>query len=384
MATTPIVSGVQYSGKWTLQSQAQAVAAGTWTGFPFLYAWGLNTYGGLGLGNTTSYSSPKQVGSLTTWLKISAGAYTSSAIKTDGTLWTWGYGPDGALGLGNITSYSSPKQVGTLTNWSQISIGSSHVATIKTDGTLWTWGFNLYGQLGIGNRTSYSSPKQVGALTTWSKVASGWYFTFGIKTDGTLWSWGLNNNGQLGINLLAANRSSPTQVGSLTTWLSIAGGNYHAVATKTDGTLWTWGKNNKGQIGDGTSSPTVTISSPIQIGALTNWLTVAAGSYYTVATKTDGTIWAWGDNSSGALGTGNITYYSSPKQIGALTTWSKISILSSTFAIKTDGTLWAWGYNLQGQMGLGNRTNYSSPKQVGSLATWQQVSAGNGHTIAIG
>jgi alpha-tubulin suppressor-like RCC1 family protein len=384
MATTTITSGVQYSGKWTLQSQAQAVAAGTWTGFPFLYAWGQGTYGQTGLNNNTNYSSPKQVGSLATWLKVSAGGYTSTSIKTDGTLWTWGYNVEGELAQGNVTNYSSPKQVGALTNWAQVSVGSSHVAAIKTDGTFWTWGFGLYGALGLGNRTNYSSPKQVGALTTWSKVACGWYFTFGIKTDGTLWAWGRNQSGNLGTGAVGSSKSSPNQVGSLTNWLSISGGNYHAVATKTDGTLWAWGDNTKGQIGDGTSSPSIVVSSPVQIGSLTDWLNVSAGSSYTVAAKTDGTLWAWGEGLYGKLGFGNSVNYSSPKQIGALTTWSKISTWYATLAIKTDKTLWSWGANPNGELGLGNRTYYSSPKQVGSLSNWQQASIGTYSAIAIG
>ena len=125
MATTTIVSGVQYSGIWNISSQANAKAAGTWPeGSPqALYAWGGGYSGRLGLGNTTNYSSPKQIGALTNWLNISGGGYSTTAVKKDGTLWSWGYNLYGMLGLGNTTAYSSPKQVGALTNWSSTSNG---------------------------------------------------------------------------------------------------------------------------------------------------------------------------------------------------------------------------------------------------------------------
>jgi len=139
----------------------------------YLYEWGQNNFGQLGLNNRTNYSSPKQVGSLTTWLNLSAGYYHALASKTDGTLWTWGRNSLGQLGLGNTTNYSSPKQVGSLTNWSSVFGSNYFTFGIKTDGTLWTWGQNSQGQLGLGNTTNYSSPKQVGALTNWSTAAVG-------------------------------------------------------------------------------------------------------------------------------------------------------------------------------------------------------------------
>ena len=173
MATT-VITGVQYSGIWSLAGQANAKALGTWPVFgPKLYSWGSGTNGGLALGNTTSYSSPKQVGSLADWLVISA-QYSSGAVavKTDGTLWGWGSGASGVLGLGNTTNYSSPKQVGSLTGWSKVSAAKAFCIAVKTDGTLWSWGVNDFGQLGLGNTTNYSSPKQVGSLTTWLKLSA--------------------------------------------------------------------------------------------------------------------------------------------------------------------------------------------------------------------
>ena len=357
---------------------------------PGLFSWGLNVNGQLGLGNTTTLSSPVQVGALATWSKLSEGYKSSHAIKTDGTLWSWGFNNAGQGGLGNTTAYSSPKQVGALTTWATVSSGgystTNHTLAIKTDGTLWSWGSNQGGKLGLGNLTSYSSPKQIGALTTWSKVSVGENFSLAIKTDGTLWSWGIGNYGKLGLGN-TTDYSSPKQVGALTTWATLAAGAENfSVAIKTDGTLWSWGKNNYGTLGLGN---TTNYSSPKQVGALTAWATVVAGSDHTLSIKTDGTLWSWGRNQSfgifaGRLGDGTTTTRSSPVQIGALTTWSKVAAGSyHSLAIKTDGTLWSWGASYNGPLGHGNATNYSSPVQVGALTTWTVVASGFRTTLAI-
>ena len=197
-----------------------------------LWSWGRNSYGLLGLGDTTNRSSPNQIGSLTPWLRISAGYNHSLAIKTDGTMWSWGMNPWGQLGLGNLTYRSSPVQVGALTTWLTIASGSYHSMAIKTDGTMWgLGGRNSNGQLGLGNTTNYSSPKQVGALTNWLNIASGSYHNMAIKTDGTMWAWGNSSSGRLGIgNSATVYVSSPVQVGALTTWSTVDAGGQHTMA----------------------------------------------------------------------------------------------------------------------------------------------------------
>lgn len=358
---------------------------------PQLWSFGVDTNGQLGIGTSGfNKSSPVQVGALTNWSSVATGGTAFSvAVKTDGTLWSWGNNYKGQLGLGiygSGTYYSSPKQIGALTNWIYSACGDTFAAAIKTDGTLWTWGNNLYGQLGLNSSGAYqtkASPNQVGALTNWSSISCGFANMLAVKTDGTLWSWGRNNNGQLG-NSNTSNYSSPIQIGALTTWLKVVSGSYHSLAIKTDGTLWSWGNNGIGNLGLGN---TTYYSSPKQIGALTTWtinnITKTLGSS-SLALKSDGTLWSWGYNAQGQLGLGNATNYSSPKQVGLLTDWLRVSGGPyHTLAVKTGGTLWSWGYGPGGALGLGNETSYSSPKQVGALTTWTKVSAGGNFSMAI-
>ena len=302
------------------------------------------------------------------------------------SLWTWGLNSSGQLGSNTVVDRSSPVQVGALTTWAQVSVGGKSTAAVKSDGTLWAWGYNKDGAIGDNTTVSRSSPVQIGALTTWTQVSAGNNFTAAIKTDKTLWTWGNNSPyGPLGQNDIT-NRSSPVQVGALTNWSQVSAGNTHTAAVKTDGTLWTWGRNNRGQLGDGTITDK---SSPIQVGALTTWSQVSAGvnganTQSTAAVKTDGTLWAWGINSNGQLGDGTVIARSSPVQVGALTTWSQVSTGSrSAAAVKTDGTLWAWGYNNAGQLGTTNVISRSSPVQVGALTNWLQVSAGSYSAAAV-
>ena len=347
-----------------------------------LWAWGGNSYGQLGNGTyTINYSSPVQVGSLTNWKQINGGNFYIFAIKTDGSLWTWGYNMYGGMGISPVNvAYSSPIQIGSLSNWKQVSTNYAHTATIKTDGTLWTWGYNNIGQLGNNTITMYSSPIQIGSLTNWKQISVGQNHSVAIKTDGTLWSWGYNGYGQMG-NGTIINYSSPIQVGSLTNWKYVSCGFYFSFVIKTDGTLWGCGQNNYGQLGNGINS--VNYSSPIQIGILNNWKQISAGYQHAAAVKNDGTLWTWGWNNGGQLGNGTVVNYSSPIQVGSLTNWKQVSCGYYTTAVKTDGTVWTWGWNNNGQLGNGNTIGYSSPIQVGSLTNWKQVFCDSYNTFAI-
>ena len=383
-----------------------------------LWAWGNNGYGVLG-DALPSRSSPTQIGALTNWSKVStASSYYGSngytaAIKTDGTLWTWGLGGP-LLGRGAAVSASSPVQVGALTNWSTISCARMFAASIKTNGTLWTWGYNYDGELGDGTVVSKSSPVQVGAATNWAKVSTSDNFAVALKTDGTIWAWGYNYYGQLGLGHTTS-QSTPAQIGNLTTWTDIEALQGLVIAKKSDGTLWQWGTSPYFGWGrNGTSSPVqvgagttwsklaqgftgaltndnkawmwnITQTklgafacnwpelSPVQVGATNEWSDLRAAGSFGLGIKTNGTLWIWGSNTAGQLGTGDITLRYSPVQVGSATNWLKAADCygSTSGAIKSDGTLWMWGYNAAGAVGDGTNLSRSSPVQVGG--SWQQV-----------
>jgi len=254
---------------------------------------------------------------------------------------------------------------------------------------LFAWGANEYGILGLNNRTKYSSPIQVPGSSIWKASGSGQneirltssnYGKFAIKNDGTLWSWGFNNSGVLGINQPGPSaRSSPTQIPG-TTWSSLAGGWNAMAAVKTDNTLWIWGNNQYGELGQ---NNLVQYSSPIQIPG-TNWSSASSGAANFMARKTDGTLWSWGYGTHGRLAQNNNVAHSSPVQIPG-TNWSEQYTMNQTTmtAIKTDGTLWAWGRNYEGQLGQNQaypgRNAASSPIQVGSGSDWAILAKAAAH-----
>lgn len=376
---TPPVDGEggSASGTWTLQNQLQNSAI--WPKPVFLrelYAWGRNSVGFLGLNDTNNRSSPTQVGAQTDWLQVSS-RYISFAVKTNNTLWSLGgEATSGQSGLGDVIARSSPVQVGALSNWAQVHAPGGATRAIKTDGTLWAWGSGAKGYLGDNSTVNKSSPIQVGALTAWSKVYGTTNSSVALKTNGTLWSWGDNSSGQLGLSIpfSGSNRSSPVQVGALTDWLQVDGGSQHVVALKTNGTIWSWGRANYGQLGH---NNTTYHSSPVQIGSSSDWAQISAGANWCLALKTNGTMWSWGKGGEFQLGLGDEVdppNRSSPVQIGVLTVWSKISAGSfAGFCIRTAGSLWSWGGPSQGALGGNNGSTRYVPTQVGALTTWLRL-----------
>ena len=350
-----------------------------------LWTWGTNTNGQLGDNSSTNRSSPVQtVSGGTNWRLVTCCGYHLAAIKTDGTLWNWGSNANGQLGDNTVTPSSSPIQtVSGGTNWKSVAGSNNYNAAIKTDGTLWTWGVNADGQLGDNSVTPSSSPIQtVSGGTNWKSVTCGIAHNVTIKTDGTLWTWGRNSFGQLGDNT-ATSRSSPIQtVSGGTIWKSISAGALHTAAIKTNGTLWTWGYNNFGQLGDNTVTSR---SSPIQtVSGGTNWKLVSCYYQQTSAIKTDGTLWTWGRNNFGQLGDNTVTSRSSPIQtVSGGTNWKLVAGgIYHTAAIKTDGTLWTWGNNSSGQLGDNTNTARSSPIQTVSAGTNWKSLASNRYNVA--
>jgi alpha-tubulin suppressor-like RCC1 family protein len=372
-----------------------------------LWSTGVNTYGQLGDLTTTIRSSPVQVlpTTKTNWVAVDGGLNFSIGLDSSGSIWTWGFAGNGELGDGTIGNKSSPVQVGTLTNWSKISAGNGGWHAIKTNGTLWSCGFGAFGTLGDGTTTAKSSPVQIGAATNWQNVAGGGYYGLAIRGTagtGSLWAWGYNAEGQLGDGTLTT-RSSPVQIGTLTNWKEIsaghdsgAGSTATSMATKADGTLWAWGRNNDGLLGDET---VISKSSPVQVGTLTTWVSASVGMRVVTAMETTssltGSLYTWGATlpALGRLGPAG-TSVRSPIQLGTFSSsdyqWSKTAVASGfdfTIALKTSdsntGSLFAWGQNASGQLGDGTVVAKSSPIQVGALTTWVSASAGSDHAGAI-
>ncbi|MDP6585529.1 MAG: hypothetical protein QF535_12800, partial [Anaerolineales bacterium] len=355
------------------------IAAGTTSGY--LFGFGTGTNGNLGQNDTAHHSNPIQIGTSNAWAHV-AGAGGTFLVGTNGTLWACGDNSGGNLGDGTVVLRSSPVQIGSLTDWSKVYNATSYTnVAIKTDGTLWGWGVNDEGQVGDGSTTARSSPVQVGALTTWSKANAGDAFGAAIKTDGTLWMWGAATEGELGQGNTTS-VSSPVKVGSQTDWATVSCHNQHVLATKTTGKLYAWGANNYGGLG---LNDTANRSSPVQVGSLTDWGTTqgqaSGGNWHSHAVKSDGTLWSWGINEYGQTGHNNAgsgTYLSSPVQVGTLTDWSTLMDSDGTglhmCAIKTDGTLWSMGKNTNGRLGNNSTANASSPVQVGHHTDWQMVS----------
>jgi len=354
------------------------------------YAWGVATCGTLGEGSSGGWiGSPVVVsGGCTNWIAVSAGERHSAGITRDGNMWAWGFNYFGQLGLNCSTNKSVPNlTVGGFTDWCQVSVGYSHTTALRRNGTVWSWGRNASYSLGDGTAVNRSSPVQVvGGFTDWCQITTNFHSNAAIRTNGTLWTWGSNNTCKLGDGTTTP-RSSPVQVlGGFTDWCQVSGGGAegdHFVALRANGTVWSWGWGTFGQIGN---NSTLNASSPTQLsGAATDWCAVAAGEAHSVAIKTNGTLWAWGLNSNGQLGNNSTLSRSSPVSVtGGVTNWSKVFAGGqTTHALKTDGTLWGFGRNcnLGNNLSTGGR---SSPVLVaGGFNDWSVVDTGFLHTLAI-
>jgi alpha-tubulin suppressor-like RCC1 family protein len=351
-----------------------------------IWGWGGNARGQLGDNTILSRSSPilAAVG-FTDWCQVSAGSSHTAAVRTNGTLWAWGCAGTGRLGDNTATDKSSPVSVvGGFTDWCQVSGGTSHTAAVRTNGTLWAWGNNLSGRLGDNTITSKSSPVSVvGGFTDWCQVSVSVTHAISVRTNCTIWAWGDNTAGILGDNTIVSKSSPVSVVGGFTDWCQVSAGNVHTAAVRTNGTIWGWGCNTSGRIGDNT---TVNKSSPVSVvGGFTDWCQVSAG-YNTAAIRTNGTIWAWGPGICGMLGDNTTVNKSSPVSVvGGFTDWCQVSVgCSHTSAVRTNGTIWSWGCNSYGALGNNDIVSRSSPVSVvGGFTNWKQVSASNNTTLAL-
>jgi len=305
--------------------------------------------------------------------------FISMALKSDGTVRAWGVG---TLGDGNRRGSNTPMQVQDL---SEVTAIASRQA-LRADGTVWTWGGNEHGRLGDGTNSPRFTPVQVNELSGVIAISQG----FALRADGTVWAWGWNPDGQLGDGT-TENRCIPVQVQNLRGITAVSnGGCIYSLALREDGTVWAWGKNDRGQLGDGTyeNKPT-----PIQVSGL-DGITAISAYHHSLALKKDGTVWAWGGNSIWTLENDSVPVINTPVQIQGLDGVTAISAGSAhSLALRKDGTVWAWRGNMHGQLGNGTATEFDKvrnrhpmnhvPMQVQNLNGVSAISAGTQHSMAL-
>jgi alpha-tubulin suppressor-like RCC1 family protein len=291
-----------------------------------VWSWGLNNHGQLGVPNsytvlgipftlTTQRNFPAAVAGITNVIQLSAGVYDSVALKGNGTVWVWGEGTEGELGNGTSSDSSIPVQVSSLTGMIQVAAGNQHVVALQSNGTVWTWGSNSNGQLGNNSTTNSSTPVQVTALSgTFIAVGAGVNFSVALRSDGTVWAWGANPDGELG-NSTTTQSLTPVQVTGLNGIIAISSGGKNTFALQNNGNLWTWGLNGNGQLGNGT---TTSSSTALQVTGLTTTtagvtgLGTGSSALHSLALIGNSAIYGWGDNTNGDLGDGTTTQRTSP------------------------------------------------------------------------
>ncbi|HEX8476428.1 MAG TPA: S8 family serine peptidase [Pyrinomonadaceae bacterium] len=316
---------------------------------------------------------------------VVAGFKHTLIVRNDGTVWAWGDGSAGKLGEGGVwASKLTPLQVSGLTDVTAVAAGEEHSLALRSDGTVWAWGSNVHGLLGEAGGGFRDAPQPVAGLTNITAIAAGGQYNVALRSDGTLWSWGLNNDGLLGIgNTSVFSTHTPTQVAGLDGVVAIAAGRFHTLALRSDGTVWAWGINTSGQMGIPTS--TRVVATPMQINGLANIKAIAAGLAHTVALRNDGVVLGLGSGSSGQLGTNSSASSLTPVQPVGMTSVAHIAAGSGhTLALKTDGTLWAWGANSNGELGEGTSgAGKSRPVQVSNIAGVVQISAKENSNAAL-
>lgn len=452
-----------------------------------VWTWGYGYYGQLGVGNTSTYAYPQKT-NLSNVEKIGSGFYHSMAIKSDGTVYAWGYNAHGQLGDGTTTQRTYPIQITSLSNVLDISGGHSSSIAIK-DKSISTCGYNAYGQIGDGTTTQRNTPvkvldievkpivietsfdnnnifynpdysftpstnifapsneitcsfyldnletpletkvltnpetntqvsfqdidlttlsegihtvkfeiiddtgqsdsksidieimiEDINAPSGFLQVATGDQHAVLLKADGTVWTWGYNNAGQVG-NGTFVNSFEPIKVDSLENVVAIAANYNYSMALKADGTVWTWGYNGHGELGNGTTSSS---SIPVQVSGLTDIKSIAAGYLHAFAIKEDGTVWGWGYNSHYQLGINNTTQYHSPVKNNYLSDVKAIKAgRYHSMALKEDGTVWTWGYGNTHQLGTGNSGYSTTPAKVTNISDVKEIRAGFQHSMAL-
>jgi alpha-tubulin suppressor-like RCC1 family protein len=365
-----------------------SVAAGV-DGAGTVATWGDNGYGQLGDGTKIDHLTPREIPSFAEIADIEGGREHALALTSGGVVYGWGWNRKGQVGNGS-TAYTITKPVQVLT--SAIDIGAGHYSSfaVKDDGSVWGWGQNSTGQIGTGaSTTQVRTPTRIEGLDGISitDVAGGRNHVLALTTDGDVYSWGSNATGQLGDGTLTSS-ATPVRASSLSNVVSIFAGRDHSLAVNADGTVWAWGFNRTGELGDGT---TTRRKLPVQVkrangNPLANIVAVAAGANHSLALRADGTVWAWGKNADGQLGDGTYTTRLRAVKVSFLAGVKQIAgARQNSIAVTTAGDVYTWGENAFGQLGDGtmSTTGRNTPGEVPGLSNVSMVGAGRDFAMAI-
>lgn len=288
---------------------------------------------------------------------LAAAIFSAAPAAAQISVWTW-------------AGANYPNISPSVADMVQIVGGDNHTHGRKADGTVWSWDSNTYGQLGDGSNVSYAgNPVQVTSLSSVGDISAGQFHVLAAKNDGTVWSWGYNYYGQLG-NGTKTGSNVPVQVTGLASVTKVSGGYRFSLALRNDGTVWAWGRNDLGQLGNGTITDSTT---PVQVSGLTNVIAISAGGTHALALKNDGTVWAWGDNWAGEAGKGLTSYVTTPGQVPGLTNITQIAAgWFCSHALRPDGEVIAWGSDpVEGTANASNQTQLRRVHNVVQIASAQ-------------
>ena len=333
-----------------------------------LYAWGDNLNGQLGDGTNANRTTPVRIGTASNWTHIAAGYFHSLAVNSNKELYAWGKNSSGQLGDGTNTDRNTPTRIGTAADWKHITGGHSHSIAINTAGELYAWGSNGSGKLGDNSQIDKNIPTRIGTAANWDYASASFNHSMAVNSSGELYGWGYNGSyGKLGDGTSIIRRLTPTRIGTASNWKHVYLGKYHSLGINTDGELYAWGKNDRGQLGDGTNTNRNT---PVSITTVQNsavhWSYAAAGGYHNLAVKTNGELYAWGSNAKGKLGDGTKTSRNAPVRVGTNSNYSRVSAgFNHSLAISSKGDkLYAWGSNSDGRLGDGTTTDRLTPVMI--------------------
>ena len=352
-----------------------------------VWAWGYNNIGQLGDNSTTAQCTPVSIlGNKKTFCTLIVGGSNTVGIDYTGQVWTWGSNSSGQLGDNSISNQCTPVSIlGNRKTFCKINLGNQYMIGIEHDGRLWSWGDNYYGQLGNNTTRDKCTPISIfGIKKTFCKITSGMNFTSGIDKDGQVWGWGRNISGQLGDNSVTLRFTPVSILGNKKTFCVIDINTHITVGIDKDGQVWSWGYNTFGILGD---NSTIDQCTPVSIhGMKKTFCAIGSTTYHTSGIDKDGQVWSWGRNQVGELGTNSNVSQCTPVSIlGNKKTFCKINGgTMDTSVIDKDGQVWAWGWNYRGALGDNSVTSRLTPVSIrGAKKTFCSIDGGLYYSIGL-